>query len=128
MKPAELIVLRLLNDSAHQFEYMMKFRLEDGSIIIDGIMKVPETEWKYCSVNLLFQNTSLKQTFSNVSMVFILTSGKILLVLFLFWFCWFGWPFVSLGFFGLWLGRCLCGFCLVLGFYQMVEGDQSSDN
>lgn len=43
-KPAELNLLWLLNDSAHQFEYMMKFLLEEGTIIIDGIMKVPETQ------------------------------------------------------------------------------------
>lgn len=62
IKPAELNLLWLLNDSAHQFECMMKLLLEDGTIIIDGIMKVPETEWKYCSVNPLFQNTSLEWT------------------------------------------------------------------
>lgn len=53
-------MLWLLNDSAHQLEYMMKFLLEDSTIIIDGIMKAPETEWKYCSVNPLHHNTSLK--------------------------------------------------------------------
>lgn len=60
IKPAELNLLWLLNDSAHQYEYMMKFLLKDGGVIVDGIMKVPETEQKYCSVNLLFQNTGLK--------------------------------------------------------------------
>jgi len=63
IKPAELNLLWLLNDSAHQFEYIMKFLLEDGTIIIDGIMKVPEMEWKCSSLNPLFQNTSLKWTF-----------------------------------------------------------------
>lgn len=82
IKLAELNLLWLLNDSAHQFEYMMKFLLEGGTIIIDGIMKVPETEWKYCSVNPLFQNTSLKRTFWNEHM----TSGKVLLSLFFFFF------------------------------------------
>lgn len=43
IKPVELNLLWLLNDSTHQFEYMMKFLL-DSAIIIDDIMKVPERE------------------------------------------------------------------------------------
>lgn len=65
IKPAELNLLWLLNDSAHQFEYMMKFLLEDGTIIIEGIMKASETEWKYCSVNPLLQKTNWKWSFWN---------------------------------------------------------------
>lgn len=46
IKPAELQLLWLLKDSAHQFEHLMKFLLEDITKITDGIMKVPETEWE----------------------------------------------------------------------------------
>lgn len=44
MKPAELNLLWRLNDSSLQFECMMKLLLEHCAIIIDNIMKLPETK------------------------------------------------------------------------------------
>lgn len=44
MKPAELNLLWRLNDSSLQFECMMKLLLEHCTIIIDNIMKLPETK------------------------------------------------------------------------------------
>lgn len=55
IKPTELNLLWLLNDFVLQFECMMKFLLEHGTVIAASIVKAVENECKY-SVNPLFEH------------------------------------------------------------------------